>query len=238
MPTTFLSARWEHLVMANYPVPPEVLQPFLPAGVELDSFQGKTYVSLVGFLFKNTRLFGIPVPFFGSFEEINLRFYVKRESDEGLKRGVVFINETVPYRAVAWLANKLYKEHYTAVPTNHHTAQDGPRFKLRYEWAQQKHRHFIAVEAETAVMPMQTGSAEEFIFEHYYGYTRISETETEEYRVLHPRWNIRPVLNWEVTCNFAAMYGTAFGFLNAQQPEFVMLADGSPVQVLWKRNRL
>ena len=108
MTDTFLSARWENLIMANYSVNPEVLLPFLPNGVELDTYNNKTYVSLVGFMFKKTSLFHIPIPFLGTFEEINLRFYVKRIEGDTIKRGVVFINETVPYQIVAWLANKLY----------------------------------------------------------------------------------------------------------------------------------
>ena len=75
----FLKADWENLIMANYTVNPSVLLPFLPKGVEIDTYQGKAYVSLVGFMFKNTRLFNIPIPYLGTFEEINLRFYVKRK---------------------------------------------------------------------------------------------------------------------------------------------------------------
>ncbi|MFN5218643.1 MAG: DUF2071 domain-containing protein, partial [Sphingomonadales bacterium] len=131
---TFLTARWENLIMANYAVPPEVLKPYLPAGVELDLFEGQAFVSLVGFMFKNTCLFGIPIPFMGSFEEINLRFYVKREEQGEIRRGVVFVNETVPYKPVAWLANILYKEHYTAIPTRHYISELGEGKHIQYEW--------------------------------------------------------------------------------------------------------
>ena len=106
---TFMNARWENLIMANYTIDPEILKPYIPNGVELDLFEGKAFVSLVGFLFRKSRIFGIPIPLLGSFEEINLRFYVKRKEGNQYKRGVVFINETVPYKPVAWLANKLYK---------------------------------------------------------------------------------------------------------------------------------
>ena len=73
MTDTFLSAHWENLIMANYAVNPEVLKPYLPNGVELDYYNTKTYVSLVGFMFKRTSLFQLPIPFLGTFEEINLR---------------------------------------------------------------------------------------------------------------------------------------------------------------------
>ena len=115
----FLKANWEQIIMANYEIDPEVLKPFLPKGVEIDLFNNKCYISLVGFMFKNTKIFNIPIPFFGNFEEINLRFYVVKKEKNKIKRGVVFINETIPYPIVAWVANKLYKEHYTVVPTKH-----------------------------------------------------------------------------------------------------------------------
>ena len=117
--TTFLKANWEHIIMANYEINPEILVPFLPKGVTLDLFEGKAYVSLVGFMFKKTKLFNMPIPWLGTFEEINLRFYVKRKEGATIKRGVVFINETVPNKTVAWVANILYKEHYIAIPTTH-----------------------------------------------------------------------------------------------------------------------
>ena len=122
--TTFLSASWRNLIMANYEVDPELLKPYLPKGVELDYYQDKCFVSLVGFLFKDTRIFKMPIPFWGNFEEINLRFYVVRKEAGKTKRGVVFINETVPNKIVAFIANKLYKEHYTTIPTKYNWLLD------------------------------------------------------------------------------------------------------------------
>lgn len=116
---TFLTAQWQNLIMANYEIDPAILLPYLPKDVELDCYHGKTYVSLVGFLFKGSSIFNIPIPSMGTFEEVNLRFYVVRKVGNELRRGVVFINETVPNKIVAWVANKLYKEHYIAIPTKH-----------------------------------------------------------------------------------------------------------------------
>ena len=134
----FLKANWENIIMVNYEIDPELLLPFLPNGVELDLFEGNAYVSLVGFMFKKTKLFNIPIPKLGTFEEINLRFYVSRTEDGIKKRGVVFINETIPYKIVAWMANKLYKEHYTVVPTKHTIIKDSARQKVKFEWLLQK----------------------------------------------------------------------------------------------------
>ena len=144
MTDTFLSARWENLIMANYEVDPNVLTAYLPKGVELDFYNNKSYVSLVGFMFKQTSLFNIPIPFLGTFEEINLRFYVKRVEGDTIKRGVVFINETVPYKLVAWLANRLYKEHYIAIPTKNVIEVANATKNIRYEWKINKAWNHIA----------------------------------------------------------------------------------------------
>lgn len=238
MPKTFLTARWENLVMANYSVPPEVLMPYLPAGVELDLFRGEAFVSLVGFMFKNTRLFGIPIPLMGSFEEINLRFYVKRTEDGNLLRGVVFINETVPYKPVAWLANKLYKEHYTAVPTRNLIAESQSLKQIQYEWKVNGNWNKIKVEAAQQTNEMQPDSKEEFIFEHYYGYTRVNQFQTQEYEVQHPRWRIHKIHQHHIHCDFKACYGPDFAFLNNALPSSVILAQGSAVSVKWKRRNI
>ena len=51
----FLSAEWRDLVMLNYEVDAEILRRYLPVGVELDTFAGRTFVSLVGFQFVRQR---------------------------------------------------------------------------------------------------------------------------------------------------------------------------------------
>lgn len=235
MTDTFLSARWEHLIMANYAVPPTLLSPYLPHGVELDLYDNKSLVSLVGFMFRNTSLFGIPIPFLGTFEEINLRFYVKRTERDNIKRGVVFINETVPYKLVAWLANKLYKEHYMAIPTRNKIANNLFSNYVSYQWKINNAWNHLSVNAGRVPYPMQPGSIEEFIFEHYYGYTKINPQLSQEYKVNHPRWLVSEVKDYSIDCDFAAMYGTAFSDLGSRVPHSVMIAQGSPVTVKWKR---
>jgi hypothetical protein len=221
--------------MANYAVNPDVLKSFLPKGVELDLFENKAYVSLVGFMFKKTSLFNIPIPLLGTFEEINLRFYVKRVGGDNVKRGVVFINETVPYKIVAWLANKLYKEHYIAIPTKNEIDITDFSKSIKYEWKINNIWNHIAVNTAKESEPMLQGSVEEFIFEHYFGYTKINNQLSQEYKVNHPRWEINKVKDYSINCDFTAMYGNDFSFLNTQKPNSVIVAEGSPVSVNWKR---
>lgn len=232
---TFLSARWENLIMANYEVSPEVLMPYLPKGVELDYYNNKSYVSLVGFMFKSTSLFNIPIPFLGTFEEVNLRFYVKRVEGNEIKRGVVFINETVPYKLVAWLANKLYKEHYIAIPTKNEINIKPPLKKVKYDWKINNKWNHININASTEKHEMLPDSLQEFIFEHYYGYTKLNEQQSQEYKVNHPRWLVNNISDYSINCDFNAMYGKDFSFLNAKEPDSVIIAEGSEITVDWRR---
>lgn len=234
----FLKAKWENIIMANYEIDPKLLIPYLPNGVSLDLFNGKAYVSLVGFMFKNTKLFNVPIPFFGSFEEINLRFYVIRKEGNILKRGVVFINETIPYQLVAWVANKLYNEHYTVVPTKHELSSNNKTIQIKFEWLLQKKWNTIAVDYESKTESMKTGSLEKFIYEHYYGYTKINDLKTEEYQLRHPSWKIHKVTDYKIDCDFEAMYGKSFSILSQTQPSEVFIAEGSNVAIYWKRNKI
>jgi uncharacterized protein YqjF (DUF2071 family) len=235
----FLKANWEDIIMANYEIDPQLLVPFLPKGVELDFYNGKCFVSLVGFMFKKTKLFTISIPFFGNFEEINLRFYVKKIEDNGnIKRGVVFINETIPYPIVAWVANKLYNEHYTVVATKHEIVLEESSKKVKFEWLVNKKWNSIAVTTSTTSEKMEPNSLERFIYDHYYGYTKINENETEEYKLQHPSWKVSEVLNYQIECNFEAMYGKSFAVLSQTKPEAVFIADGSAVGIEWERTKI
>lgn len=234
----FLKAIWENIVMANYALEPAILEPYLPRGVELDLYNGKAYVTLVGFMFKNTKLFNVPIPYLGTFEEINLRFYVLRKEGNEIKRGVVFINETIPYKLVAWMANKLYKEHYTTIPTKHSIKIYDDIKQIEYYWKINKVWNSIKVNATIINEQMQNGSFEEYIFEHYFGYTKIDVDNTEEYTISHPSWKINIINDYTINCDFEVMYGKPFAHLSNTKPDSIFIAEGSSVSVDWKRNRL
>ena len=236
MGNAFLKAKWENLIMANYEIEPSALAPYLPKGVELDFYNNKTYVSLVGFMFKNTRLFGVPIPFFGSFEEINLRFYVKKVENRKIKKGVVFINETVPFKIVALLANKLYKEHYISIPTRN-SIDITENKDIKYEWKINNRWNSLAVKSDTNKYKIEQGTIEEFIFERYFGFTKLSDNSTQEYQIHHPKWMTHEILNTHIDCDFRSMYGDAFAGLENQTPDSIILAEGSQVSVNWKREQ-
>jgi uncharacterized protein YqjF (DUF2071 family) len=236
MSISFLKAEWRKLAIANYEVSPEILNKYLPAFTELDSWNGKHYVSLIGFMFLNTKMLGLKIPFHINFEEVNLRFYVKFKEGEKWKRGVVFIKELVPKQALTIVANTLYKEHYQAVPMNHSWKIDKETIGVEYNWEINKELQTFSLQAENNLMEIPEGSEAEFITEHYWGYTKVNDTKTYEYEVKHPRWNTYPVKNHSIKVEFEKVYGPDFAFLNSQEPLSVMLAEGSEISVENKKN--
>lgn len=219
------------LAMANYAISPEPLLAYLPPHTELDLWDGKCYVSLVGFMFTDTRLKGIRIPFHTNFEEVNLRFYVRHRSDEGdWKRGVVFISELVPKRALAWVANTIYKERYRCVSMEHAWVHTPDSLWVEYKWKTDQWQQF-SVEASPVSSLLTPGSMEEFITEHYWGYSRLSPTQTTEYQVSHPSWRVHKVNNYRISVDFAQLYGLEFAVLNTQIPDSVFLAEGSVISV-------
>ncbi|MBK9462411.1 MAG: DUF2071 domain-containing protein [Sphingobacteriales bacterium] len=228
---SFLTAEWRKLALANYVVNPDVLLPYLPYKTELDIWQGKCYVSLVGFMFANTRLLGIPIPFHTNFEEVNLRFYVRYKDGNEWKRGVVFIKEIVPRHAIAFIANTLYKEHYQTMPMRHLWQQNNGVQLVQYDWKYNQKWQSIQVNASLQTQAIDEGSETEFITEHYWGYTQIDAQQTYEYQVTHPRWEQYAVKNYQINVDFGLVYGKDFAFLNQLEPHSVMLAEGSGITV-------
>src|ERR1700755_98536 len=133
-PKPFLEADWRYLALLHFAVAPDRLRPFVPEGTELDFLDGRTFVTVVGFLFLNTRVLGLPVPLHRDFEEVNLRFYVRRKSADTWRRGVVFVRELVPKIAIATVARVFYGERYSAYPMRHDVVDNESGVSVEYGW--------------------------------------------------------------------------------------------------------
>jgi len=231
--STFLTARWRWLAMLNYAVDPAILAPWVPEGTTLDGFNGKTFVSLVGFRFLDTRVLGIPIPFHRHFDEVNLRFYVRREHVDGPRRGVVFIKEIVPRAAIAWVARTVYNENYVALPMSHENEIGlAPEPWIAYRWRTRDRWNRLAVRIQGDPRQPAPESEESFITEHYWGYARQRKGATVEYQVEHPPWRVWTATAAELDCDIVGLYGSQYSpFLQGKQPCSAFLAEGSAVTV-------
>jgi hypothetical protein len=233
MTSRFLTAEWRDLVMLNYEVDPGILAGLVPAGTKLELWQGRALVSVVGFHFRRTRVLGVAIPGHCNFEEVNLRFYVRREGSEGWRRGVVFVKEIVPRFAIAWVAHRLYNENYVALPMRHAVTgrEGGARCSVGYEWRHDGRWCHVGVVASGPPGIPPADSAEAFITEHYWGYVRQRDGRTVEYQVEHPQWQVSAALESRLECDVAALYGAPFAGFLCVQPASAFLADGSQVTV-------
>ncbi|WP_445710105.1 YqjF family protein [Flavobacterium sp.] len=236
---SFLTANWKNLALINYEVDPKILEKYLPKGTEIDLYEGKCYVSLVGFLFLDTKLLGLKIPFHINFEEVNLRFYVKRfetlEKNNEWKRGVVFIKEIVPKHALTLVANTIYKEHYQTLPMKHSITLSKETTDYVYQWNIDNKWNSMEITAKNVLLPIEENTEADFICEHYFGYTKLNESTTFEYEVKHPRWEQYPVIDTKIDVDFEKVYGSDFAHLKNIKPSSVILARGSEISVENKR---
>ena len=227
----FLNAEWRNLAMLNYEVAPDLLAEFIPAGTELDRWNGKLFVSLVGFRFLKTRVRGLSIPFHRNFDEVNLRFYVRRAEVAEVRRAVVFIKEIVPRWAIAWVARNVYNERYIALPMRHRMDSLDHDMFVEYGWRTGPTWNRISLRTdENAALP-QENSEEQFITEHYWGYAQQRDGSTMEYRVAHPPWRVWRGCDAKFEGDMTGLYGPELAAVIRGKPSSAFLAEGSEVTV-------
>ena len=231
----FLTSKWLDLVFLNYEVPPSLLEPLLPKGTELDSYGGRLLASVVGLRFEDTRVRGLALPFHRDFDEVNLRFYVRRYAADGeLRRAVVFVSELVPLRAVAWVARRLYNEPYSCVTMSHAIAREDKEAvpsSIEYTWRWQGGAYALGGRPVGPLAALLRPSEAEFVSEHFWGYTRQRDGSTLEYEVYHPAWEICPLAGARLQGDVARLYGARWGGALSAAPASAFYARGSKVEV-------
>jgi uncharacterized protein YqjF (DUF2071 family) len=228
----FLSAEWRDLVMLNYEVDPAILWRYVPRGVELDTFDGRTFISLVGFQFLRTKLYRfLAVPFHSNFDEVNLRFYGRRREGGVIRRGVVFVRELVPRMAIARFARLMYGEKYDSCPMWHRVTREADGLAAEYGWTWRGGKFRLSAQVRGAPARVAEGTLENFITEHYWGYSAKSAEESIEYRVSHDPWRVWVSTEAAFTGDGGALYGSDFGEILRRAPDSAFIAEGSPVLV-------
>jgi len=226
----FLTANWRYLAILNFVVDPAIIAPLVPPGTELDYENGDTFVSVVGFLFLGTHLLGLSIPLHRDFEEVNLRFYVRKKSTDTWRRGVVFVRELVPRRAIALVARAFYGERYLALPMKHDIEHVDLKLNVEYSWRRGRNWESLKMSASGDPQSIPAGSHAEFITEHYWGYTGI-RAGCSEYRVEHPRWKVWNADKFELHADIATLYGDRFAETLSAPPCSAFIADGSPIEI-------
>jgi uncharacterized protein len=228
----FLTAEWLHLVLLNYVVPPALLEPLVPRGTELDLWHGEAYVSVVGFVFANTRVRGVAIPFHQTFEEVNLRFYVKRRVDDDERRAVTFVRELVPRLAIAVTARLMFNEPYLHLAMSHQLdLNPSAPTRAEYRWTSEGASSAVVGDGWGEPAVPAADSEEAFMTQRHWGYTRQRDGSTVEYYVAHPVWGVSRIGRGSLDGDPTSVFGPDFAAIFTRPPSSAFFADGSAVAV-------
>jgi uncharacterized protein YqjF (DUF2071 family) len=226
-----MQAEWRQLVMLSYAVDPALLLRWIPKPLELNFWKGKAFITLVGLMNRNVRVIGIPVPFHRSFEQVNLRFYVRRKIDEGFRHGVMFIKQVVSREVIAAAARQIYREHVISLPMKHdfqlNPRRQQDRFSVQYSWKFKQEWLEIAVQTKGEAFEPKKNSLERFIVERFWGYSGLASQQVLEYHVEHPPWIVRKVEDVQLNGDLGGFYGKTIGKVLKSAPDSAFVATGS-----------
>ncbi len=230
-PRPILTAQWSNVLIVTFAVPDDLVRPLLHPQLELDRWEGKAHVSVVGLDFVDIRLRRVRVPRFSSFPALNLRTYVR----SGNVRGVQFIRELVPSLLVAWVARTLFNEPFRAVTQRRHTKSIGEQIAVTHRIGRRQPRYRLAVLGSAPMPPPPEGSIEHHLKERLWGYGATRKGALYRFRVARDEWPVRPVQHFDCDIDFEALYGSRWKVLNETEPVSVILAVGSEVEVYGSR---
>jgi uncharacterized protein len=218
--------------MLTYAVDPKSVIDLVPVGTTLDLWRGQALVSVIGFQFLDTKVLGAPIPFHQDFEEVNVRFYVRRGMNGQVRHGVVFIRELVPRPLVGGMARLLYREPYLVVPMRS-IVNPGPPPDVDYQWNSTGKWCTIAAVGDGAGAQAAAGSLEEFVTERHWGYNGEPGKDTLEYQVDHPRWRLWPTRSTRVDYVAEPLCGAELA-PQLRDPVSALIADGSAITIHWR----
>ena len=127
-----LRQRWAELAYFHWPYEPDVVQRLLPDGVRVDTFDGAAWVGLIPFMMRNVQLGPTPpVPYLGTFVEINVRTYV---IDPLGRRSVWFFSLDVPRSVIVVVARTAFALPYCLSHTEYDADAAHRRYAMTRRW--------------------------------------------------------------------------------------------------------
>jgi hypothetical protein len=230
-----MTARFADIVALNFQIDPKILEPFVPRGVELDFYEGETYVSLVALVLRRVRVWGIPIHVVGGFGEFNLRYYVRRKSGEQLSSGACFLKDYVSSSTAAWILGSAFKASFNRIKMVYENEGFGSKDpqvvpRVDYRWKVGDHWNRIRVVARKRIERKGPGTKVGFILEHSSKFSSRGGC-TYEYKVQQPSWTIWDAAQATFTCDVKKLFGAEFEKPLSRRPVSVFVAGGSDVTI-------
>ncbi|AIZ65034.1 hypothetical protein PK28_05420 [Hymenobacter sp. DG25B] len=198
--------RWSQLLFAHWPMPPELLRPYLPARLELDLFEGQAWLGVVPFTMSSIRPLGLPaIPGLNRLHELNVRTYARLNGVPG----VWFLSLDATQPLGVWAARTLFHLPYLHASISLTETAGTLRAVARRTHRGAAPATFAATWTPGA--PLATarpGSLAHFLTERYCLYTAgpdlmpgVGSGNLWRGRLLHEPWKLREatLTEWEST---------------------------------------
>ena len=230
-----MRARFSELVALNFSIDPAILQPLVPRGLELDFFKDETYVSLIAMMLRDVRVFGFPIHIASGFEEINLRFYVRRRVGDSYRKGACFLKDYVSGAAAAWVLGRIFKAEFGRLKLKHKNSGFDPKEEnaipeVDYQWKVDDHMNRVRVKAREKVQRMGADTKVGFILNHNNEYS-CRNGKTLEYAMARPQWVVWNAAQANFTCDVRKLFGPEFEKPLSRRPASVFVTSGSEVVI-------
>jgi uncharacterized protein YqjF (DUF2071 family) len=226
----FLTGQFRHIILLNYETDPLLLTPYLPARTELDFHNGNTYLSLVGLQSFALRVYSLPFPFYRHHAQVNLRFYVRyRTGPTSWRHGVVFINQIIPHRVIAWAVHRIFKETVICRRVDERIEKTGSNRELvEYSWPWLQHRLYIRTAFRRHEQERVPAADRDFFVQRYWGYSGLRGGGCLEYNFSHPPWD---TYRGDVAAAAAVreFYGPPFSEILRSDPDSAFGCSGSEI---------
>jgi len=181
--------RWHDLLFAHWPVPASLVRPLVPPSLEVQEFDGTSWVGLVPFRMTGVAPRQLPdMPWLSAFPEMNLRVYV----EHGGQAGVWFISLDAANPVAVWAARRFF--HLPYFHAQMHLRQRGARI----DYASRRHDRSTAVRFAGSYRPTgpvyhaRPGTLEHFLTERYCLYTQTRAGTILRGHVHHVPWPLQP----------------------------------------------
>jgi uncharacterized protein YqjF (DUF2071 family) len=180
---------WHDLLFMHWPIPIESLQPLIPTGLDIDTFNHQAWIAVVPFRMSHIHPRGLfPVPWLSAFAELNVRTYVIRDG----KPGVWFFSLEAANPVAVWLARSWFKLPYfnatmtckeidrTIHYSSHRTHRKAPSCDFKGSYAPIENIQFA-----------QKGSLEHFFTARYCLYTSDKNGRLYRGEIDHEPWPLQ-----------------------------------------------
>ncbi|MED4781085.1 DUF2071 domain-containing protein [Brevibacillus choshinensis] len=185
-----MTQTWEHLLFAHWEIPPAMIRSMVPDALEIDTYEGSGWITIIPFMMSGVRLRCLPpVPFTTTFPEINVRTYVKI----GGRSGIYFLSLDASNPWITAIARKWYRLPYFEASMNFQKRNDGIEIdSRRVKSPDQSERFSASYQSCSDVFFAQHGSLEYWLTERYTLFCECAKTKRiYGANVYHEPWQLQ-----------------------------------------------